>query len=642
MLSITDLGIEISGRWLLQKATYNFQGGEHIGLIGRNGAGKSTLLRVLVGQMQASEGQVNRSKDLKVAFFNQDLLSFQTDQSIDEVVRQAFAPLLKMKEELDELLQRVEAGEQSPELWDELAHKQEVFDASGGQKIDAETHGMLNGLGFSPDEYQQPYANFSGGWRMRVMLAKMLLEKPDVLLLDEPTNHLDLPSIQWLEGYLKSFPGCVIIVSHDRFFLDRMVNKILEISLSRLNEYAGNYAFYLKERENRREQHQRAYENQQKYIAEQERFIERFRAKATKARQAQSKIKMLDKLERIEAPEEESFDLNINFEFSIKSGKEVLELGHVSKAYGPKEILKETSAHIWRGDKIGLIGANGLGKSTLLRIIGQHEVFDGNHKLGHQVNMSFFAQHQLESLHLQETVLDEIAREATHRNETYLRNILGAFMFSGEEVDKKIGVLSGGERSRVALAKTLLSKANFLLLDEPTNHLDIPSIQVLVQALQAYEGTYVVVSHDRYFLEQVTNKIWYIENRQVKEYPGSFAEYQTWVAQKELAHNQEASPKSPVTVPQKPQVPAGTSNRQAKNRIKKLKRELEPLEAQIELLEQQKTETEIKMGQPEIASNFDKLQEVQQELSEQDKSLHTLTERWEEIMMELDELGEKM
>lgn len=655
MLNLENIGIEFSGRWLLQDASYQFTPGERIGLIGRNGTGKSTLLKVIAGQLSPTEGRVNKSSDLKIAFFNQDLLSFETDDVIFDVVKQAFAPLLKLQEEIDALLHRIEAGETDPKIWDELAQKQAAFETRGGSRIEANVGEMLSGLGFSNEEQHQPYQTFSGGWRMRVLLAKMLLEEPSVLLLDEPTNHLDLPSIQWLENYLKGFSGITIIVSHDRFFIDRMADKVLEISLKRLNEYAGNYSYYLQEKAIRHEQQLRSYENQQKYIEQQERFITRFKAKATKAKQAQSKLKQLEKIERIEAPEEEGFGFNLRFQMNQKSGKEVVRLRHINKAYGEKEILHNSEGTIMRGDKIALIGANGLGKSTLLRIVAGTEPHEGTCETGHNVTPSFFAQHQLESLEINSTILDEIGRAGSGFTETELRGILGCFMFSGDEVEKKIKVLSGGERSRVAMAKTLISHANFLLLDEPTNHLDIPSIQVLIQALNAYEGTYIIVSHDRWFLGQVANKIWFIEDKKLKEYPGTYEEYEHWKEKREAkgeekreagggkreqraenrgegqAAEQEVEKKSGISYKERKQI---------QNKIKKLKRDVEKFEEEIERLEGEKGAAVMELSKPEVASDFSKISEVQAGIEALDEQILELTAQWEEALETLEVLEE--
>ncbi|MEL6255347.1 MAG: ABC-F family ATP-binding cassette domain-containing protein [Bacteroidota bacterium] len=642
MLSLDKVGIDFGGNWLLREASYQFAPGDRVGLIGRNGAGKSTLLRMIAGDISPSEGNIHFSGKTKIAFFSQDLLSFQTEKSAVEVAREAFAEQLKLKDEIDALLEKMESGEEDPELWDQLAKKQAEFETMGGPGMDAVVHGVLSGLGFKAEEHDMPFHTFSGGWRMRVLLAKMLLTEPDYLLLDEPTNHLDLPSIQWLESYLKNFAGACIIVSHDRMFMDRMAKKVLEISLRRLHVYNGNYGYYLKEKDLRKEQHLRAYENQQKHIAEQERFINRFKAKATKARQAQSKLKQLEKLERIEAPEEEGFNLKIRFVMNQTSGKEVLKLNDIGKSYGPKEILRDTGGEILRSDKIGLIGANGLGKSTLLRIIAERESFEGEHKLGYNVNFDFFAQHQLEALNLKNTILEEVQAAATGKTETEVRNVLGSFMFSGEEVDKKISVLSGGEKSRVALAKTLLSEANFLLLDEPTNHLDIQSIEMLVEALDAYPGTYVVVSHDRFFLQRVSNKVWYIEEKQIKEYPGTYEEYAEWKARQDAELSSTNNPTQQEKEEKKQDSNLSyKEKRKRQNLIRKLTRDQEKFENEIESKEAKQAELEKAMADPENARDFQKLSDLQAQFDKLGEELMELTEKWEEVSMQLEEMGEE-
>ena len=647
MLALENIGIEFGGKWLLRNADYQFLPGERVGLIGRNGAGKSTLLRILVDEMTPSEGKVHKAGNMQIAFFSQDLLSFQTDRSIVEVAREAFAPLLALERDIQALLQKIESGESDNTeadlaLWDELAQKQARFETQGGNLIDAQVHSVLTGLGFKPEEHDMPFQTFSGGWRMRVLLAKMLLTQPDLLLLDEPTNHLDLPSIQWLESYLKSFKGSCIIVSHDRFFIDRMAQRIVEISLQRLQVYNGNYAFYIKERAIRLEQQQRAWENQQKFIEGQEQFINRFRAKASKAKQVQSKIKQLDKIERLLAPEEERANINMRFTLKIQTGKEVLRLSNISKSYGDKVILDNSDGGIYRGDKIGLIGANGLGKSTLLRIMAQTEPHTGEHKLGYNVIDSFFAQHQLEALNLSNDILKEVTEKISHKTEQEIRNILGAFMFSGEEVEKKIKVLSGGEKSRVALAITLLSEANFLLLDEPTNHLDIPSIQILVDAMNAYEGTYVVVSHDRFFLEKVTNKIWYIEDKQIKEYPGSYKEFEQWKAKQEqqLAEENGATKlQNKLEPPSQKAAPNYKQQKQLRNKLKKLQRDEAKYEEEIQNLEAELKELGEKMAGEEMASDFKKLQEAEEHYNKIQQSLEESMNKWEAVVSELEKLA---
>lgn len=651
MLNLENIGIEFAGRWLIRNASYRFNEGKITGLIGRNGAGKSSLLRVIAGQNLPSEGFVHRGKDDKLAYFHQDLLSFETEVSIFEMARSAFATLLEHKHRLEDIFVAIENGSHDLDLWDEMAHLQAEWDAMEGDKIDARTYEILAGLGFKDSEVHQPYKTFSGGWRMRVLLAKMLLEQPDVLLLDEPTNHLDLPSIQWLENYLESYPGVCIIVSHDRFFLDRMVDVILEISNAKINEYAGNYSFYLEAKAERSELQQRSYENQQKYIADQQRFIDRFKAKASKATQAQSKLKQLEKLDLVDAPEKEDFSLSFSFKVKTPSGREVIKLDIADKSFGPKKVLRESAAVIERGDKIALIGANGLGKSTLLRMVGGNEPFEGDRKEGHNVALGFFAQHQLEALNLKNNVLQEIAYIGTDKTEVELRTVLGCFMFSGDEVEKKIQVLSGGEKSRVALAKVLISEANFLLLDEPTNHLDIPSIQILMKALQNYQGTYIVISHDRHFLSCVANKIWYIEDRQLKEYPGTYHEYEEMQSRKaeaeklrfeEEKQKQKEQKKAKVEekkpkVEEKPPV-SFEEQKQRKNRLRKMEKEQEDIEADIERMEKEKKTLVNSLLDSTIAANFTKIADVQKKIDHLTVQIAKTTEKWEQIVAEVEEM----
>ncbi len=644
MLALDQVGVDISGRWLFKQVSYQFQPKECVGLIGRNGAGKSTLLKIIAGMKNPSEGKVHKAGSFSIAYFHQDLLSYETDKDISSVVMEAFAPLKKLQADIEILLTQMEKGQVSEDMLETLQEKQTHFSNRGGEKIEANVHSTLRGLGFKTEDFFLPFKQFSGGWRMRVLLAKMLLTQPDVLLLDEPTNHLDLPSIQWLEDYLTSYTGSSVVVSHDRHFIDRIAAKVLEIANERLNVYNGNYSFYLQEKQQRQELQLRAYENQQKYIADQEKFINRFRAKASKARQVQSKIKMLEKLERIPEPESDDAHFNLTFQMNRPSGKEVFKLNSISKAYGNKVILTSSSAEILKGDKIALIGANGKGKSTLLRIIAGTEPFQGEKQLGHFVEMSFFAQHQLEILNRNRSILEEITYDAADKTETYLRNVLGCFMFSGEEVEKSIEVLSGGERSRVALAKVLLSEANFLLLDEPTNHLDIPSIQVLIEALQAYEGTYVVVSHDQFFLDAIANKIWYIEDQQIKSYPGTYTEYNVWKAKRDAGI--ENSPRPASSSDDISSIDAKKIDfrqvKQLKNRMKKLERQIASNEQTISTLENKLKEIESSMAQPDIASNFEKLTLLKDEYQQVQFLIEQETTIWESSMMEYEEIQEIM
>lgn len=525
MISIDNISFEFGGRFLYKDTSMQIVAGDRIALIGRNGTGKSTLLRILTGDYRISGGSISKPKKLKIGFLNQELQSYESEKDVLHVALEAFSRQLELREEINDLLQKV-ADDPSERNLNELAARQNELEALDGYNIETKTQSILAGLGFSEKDQSRPYQEFSGGWRMRVLLARILLEDPDLLLLDEPTNHLDLPSIKWLEDYLRNFKGAYVIVSHDRYFLDRLTETTVELEHQKFVQYKGNYSFFLTEKVKRAELLAARYENQQKQIAETERFINRFRAKASKAKQVQSKIKLLEKLERVQAPESEGASINFSFQPEVRPGKNILHLDLKDKSYDDKQILNDSQLTIMRGDKIALVGANGLGKSTALRIVANTEPFVGEAKLGHNVNPSFFAQHQLEALTPKNDIMEEMGGYVAQKGESFVRSILGGFLFTGDDVFKKVSVLSGGEKSRVALAKTLLSEANFLLLDEPTNHLDIQSIQILISALQQYEGTYIVVSHDRHFLRETANKIWYIEDKNLREFPGTYAEYE--------------------------------------------------------------------------------------------------------------------
>ena len=467
------------------------------------------------------------------------------------------------------------------------------------------------------------------------MLAKLLLERPSILMLDEPTNHLDLPSIQWVENYLKNYEGAVVIVSHDKIFLDNTISKIVEVNNGKLNSFSGNYSFYLRERVLRDEIQKNAFINQQQKIKQTEQFISRFRAKSTKARQVQSRVKSLERMDFVDDVKSESAAISFNFNFGQKSGRHVKRLEGVSKSYGDLEVLMPSTIGVERGDKIALIGANGIGKSTLLRIVADTEAHSGKVETGHNVISSFYAQHQIEALDIENEILDELKQAGTGKLEQELRMVLGCFLFSGEDVFKKIKVLSGGEKSRVALAKTLISESNFLLLDEPTNHLDIISVNILIQALQQYKGTFILVSHDRYFISEVANKIWYIEGQTIKEYPGTYAEYETWRL-KNLAKLEKPTQSKEKKKSNKKKSKA--SNSQTNNQLSKLKKSLESIEKEIEIIEKEIVTLEEQMSDPEIYSDVDKLSVTNQKYDSLKKQLEENNNTWEGIVEELEEL----
>lgn len=641
MISITDLDFHFGSRTLYDKANLHIKPKDKIGLIGLNGRGKSTLLRILVGEYKPDGGSISMSKDVSLGFLNQDLLSYDSHESILVVAMQAFSEALEIQKKIDEVLLEFETN-YTDDLVEKLANLQERFEALGGYTMQARAEEILEGLGFTTEELQRPLKLFSGGWRMRVMLAKILLQQPSLLLLDEPTNHLDLPSIKWIENYLAGYEGAVIIVSHDREFLDRTTNTTVEVTGGKLVPYAGNYSFYLEEKEERNAIQKGAFENQQAQIRQAERFIERFKAKASKAKQAQSRVKMLDKLERIDDVAQDDARVNIKFNFTVTPGRHILRMEHVGKKYGEKLIFRDTHVHIERGDKIALIGANGKGKSTLMRLVaGTEAPTTGNHQLGHNVIMAFYAQHQLESLNVDNEILQEMVEAGSKRNEMELRTVLGSFLFTGDDVYKKIKVLSGGEKSRVALAKTLISEANFLLLDEPTNHLDMQSVNILIQALDQYEGTYIVISHDRYFVENVANKIWYIEDYQLKEYPGTYNEYEQWQEDREKAAKKAglASPTTPKPAPKEEKKPLSNAERDANQQeLRKASKELKEIEARVTTLEQELAVYEKQLADPNIYNNAAQLKDATVKFEQVKKELNRVNDQWEKLAERVEEL----
>lgn len=641
MIAINNLTFEIGSRALYDEANWHIKPGDKTGLIGANGTGKSTLLKLIVGEYTPTSGTISMAKDLKIGYLNQDLLSYESEKNILHVAMEAFERQNQLHGEIEELLKQLET-DYSDELINKLSDKQTEFDALDGYNIEFRAHEILAGLGFSEEERARKLSTFSGGWRMRVMLAKILLQAPDILLLDEPTNHLDLPSIKWLEGYLQAFEGAIVIVSHDRYFLDRVIGKTVEARKGKLNVYAGNYSFYLQEKSLREEIQGNQFKNQQAKIKQEERLIERFRAKASKAKMVQSRIKALERMDKVDEVDDDNPTVNFQFKFSKQSGRHVVRLENVDKSYPGVPILHNAEAVIEKGDKIALIGANGKGKSTLLRIIaGTDREFTGLCETGHNVTRTFFAQHQLEALHLQNTILQELQAFAPKHTETELRSILGCFLFSGDDVFKKIQVLSGGEKSRVALAKALTADANFLILDEPTNHLDMQSVNILIQALEQYEGTFILVSHDRYLLDNVANKIWFIEAQQIKEYPGTYAEYEEWQMRRSVipAANELGSGKAakaakiakPSKAAKKAEKAKSGGFSDASRQLQALNRELEQVEQEIGALERTVQTLETEMADEKVFSDPKLLEEKTRSYEPIRHRLQELQARWEEL-----------
>lgn len=524
MLNIHDLSVSFNGDYLFENVTFRLGAGDRIGLVGKNGAGKSTMLRILSGEQEPDSGTIAFDKEIKLGFLKQDIEFFK-GRTILEEAYQAFGDILSVEQQIEktnyELINRTDYETESyHELIEKVSDLTHRFDILGGYLYQGNTEKVLLGLGFKREDFDKLTDTFSGGWRMRIELAKLLLQDNDILLLDEPTNHLDIESIIWLENFLKSFSGAVVLVSHDKMFLDNVTNRTVEISLGKIYDYNKPYSQYLVLREEMREMQLAAQRNQAKKIEETEKLIEKFRYKATKASMAQSLIKKLDKIDRIEVDEDDNAVMNMAFPVSVTPGKVVIELEHVTKAFEEKTIFEDINLFIERGSKIAFVGQNGQGKSTLIKAIMDEFSYEGSVKIGHNVQLGYFAQNQAEYLDGEKTLLDTMIDAATDANRSKVRDILGSFLFRGDDVEKKVKVLSGGERNRLALAMLLLKPINVLLMDEPTNHLDIKSKNVLKQALKKYEGTLILVSHDRDFLQGMTDKVYEFKDRKIKEYLG--------------------------------------------------------------------------------------------------------------------------
>ena len=657
LLGLQNVTFEFGARVIVSEATWHIQPGERIGLIGYNGTGKSTLLKVLVGQFSPSAGTVEKGRETTIGYLHQDLLSFDTNDSITGVALGAFERVMQLEKDIERIGKELEANHESEEIllkYTDALHEMDVLD---GYNVHYKAEEVLHGLGFSNEELDKPYKQFSGGWRMRVLLAKMILQAPDVLLLDEPTNHLDLPSIEWLEKYLISYKGSVVIVSHDKFFLNRMVNKIVELYQKQLHIYTGNYEYYEREKDIRIDMQQRAFENQQDYIRQQERFIERFKAKASKAAQAQSVQKRLDKMDVIEDVQIERPDIRINFQVDKIPGRVLVSLKHINKSFGDNVILEDAIGEIDRGDKIALIGANGKGKSTLLRIVAEAESFEGERVWGHNVEESFYAQHQLEALNVNNNLLDEMKDAGSNKTEPELRSLLGGFLFGGDDVDKKIKVLSGGEKARVALAKTIVSKANFLMLDEPTNHLDMHSVELLADALNKYPGSFILVSHDRFFISKTANKIWEIVDHKIKEFKGTYQEWVDW--NERMAKQKAANPDSETkpsakentasqNVPQvvarqtaptpKAEVKNLSVNKEQQKELQKQQKRLGNLEAEINGATTLKNRLEQALAAPENYTDKSKFATAETEYKNAVQALKKLNQEYELVFEKVMEL----
>jgi ATP-binding cassette subfamily F protein 3 len=627
MLSVQNLTVSFGSLDLLNDISFLVNEQDRIGLTGKNGAGKTTLLKVIAGILSPTKGRVDRPKELTIGYLPQQMSVSDSTTVMNETLT-AFSGLISLSEEIErcsaEIARRKDYhSREYLELCDRLSETEEKYRILGGGNYLADTELTLAGLGFERKDFTRPTRELSGGWRMRIELAKLILRKPSLILLDEPTNHLDIESIQWLETFLSGYPGAVMLVSHDRAFLDNVTNRTLEISLGKIYDYKVPWSEYVILREERRTQQIASFRNQQKMIEDTERFIERFRYKATKAIQVQSKIKQLDKLERIEVDEEDNSVMNLRFPPAPRSGTVVVEARNLSKSFGIHHVLNKVSIVITRGEKVAFVGRNGEGKTTFSRVITGELDYEGSLKIGHNVKIGYFAQNQDELLDESITVLETIDNVAKGDIRTKIRDMLGAFLFGGDDVDKKVKVLSGGERSRLALVKLLLEPCNLLVLDEPTNHLDMRSKDVLKQALMSYDGTLIVVSHDRDFLDGLVTKVFEFRHNRIREHLGGIYDF---LRNKKIASLREIERKDRAKVD--PVKEDASSNKQKylekkeyERSLRKLRRKLEDSEKRIGEMEAELSEIYKKlMDNPDPADSealYLKHEELKKELDEE-------------------------
>ena len=663
MISIDKLGVEFSATPLFLDASFVVNPKDRIALVGKNGAGKSTMLKIIAGMQEPTYGQVARQKDITIGYLPQ-VMKLADSRTVMEEAETAFAHISEMQERLDKMNEEIARrtdyeSESYMALIEKFTHENDRFTMMGGTNYHAELERTLQGLGFQRADFDRPTAEFSGGWRMRIELAKLLLQKPDLLLLDEPTNHLDIGSIQWLEQFLAQRANAVILVSHDRAFINNVTNRTIEITCHRINDYKVKYDEYVKLRDERREQQIRAYENQQKEIADIKQFIETFRYKPTKSNQVQSRIKMLEKIVPIEIDEVDTSSLHLKFPPCLRSGDYPIICEDVAKSYD-KKVFSDVTLTIKRGEKVAFVGNKGEGKSTLVKCIMGQIPFEGNLKIGHNVQIGYFAQNQAQLLDENVTVFDTIDRVARGDIRLKIRDILGAFMFGGEAFDKYVKVLSGGERSRLAMIRLLLEPVNLLILDEPTNHLDMQSKDVLKQAIKDFDGTAIIVSHDRDFLDGLVNKVYEFGGGKVREHLGGIYDFLQKKQIESLSQlgqnmNSAGSPSAAPTSKPQPSVrhsqtsnlstPEGLGNKvqsllsyaELKERnktIKKAEKVVEQAEQKIAKLEEQIADIEAQLATPEGASDaslFTKYGELKNQLS-------LAEDEWTEASLELDKL----
>lgn len=631
MLNIHNLSVSFGGTFLFEEVTFRLNAGDRVGLVGKNGAGKSTMLKLLSKEVEPDTGVIASDKEVRIGFLKQDI-DFVQGRTVLEEAYEAFEEIRILERNINEINHQLasrtdyesEGYHDSMVSLNDITHRYEIL---GGYNYQGNTERVLQGLGFQREDFQKLTDTFSGGWRMRIELAKLLLQDNDVLLLDEPTNHLDIESIIWLEQFLKNYSGVVVIVSHDKMFLDNVTNRTIEISLGKIYDYNKPYSQYLLLREELRGQQLAAQKNQEKQIQQTERLIEKFRAKASKASMAQSLIKKLDKIDRIEVDEDDNSVMSIQFPVSIQPGKVVVEIEKASKNYGSKHVLEHIDLLIERGTKTAFVGQNGQGKTTLAKMIVGEIPFEGQIKLGHNVQLGYFAQNQADYLDGEISILETMVNAANERNRSKVRDILGSFLFRGDDVEKKVKVLSGGERNRLALAKLLLQPFNVLVMDEPTNHLDIKSKNVLKQALHNFEGTLILVSHDRDFLQGLTNKVYEFKNKQIKEYLGDINFY---LEERNVQHMREIEMKDEISVVKEKTVGKDQLSYEQQKKQKSLQNKLSKVESQIATLEKEIAEIDVEMAinyeaviaQPNFFDTYQKKKDTLEALMFDWESIH--------------------
>ncbi len=638
MLNIHNLSISFGGEYLFEEITFMLTPGDRVGLVGKNGAGKSTMLKILSKEQEPDSGQIAMDKEVKIGFLKQDI-DFVQGRTVLEEAYEAFIEIKNTERKIDainaQLAERTDyESDGYNQLITDLSDLTHHYEILGGYNYQGEAERVLQGLGFEREVFNNLTDTFSGGWRMRIELAKLLLQNNDILLLDEPTNHLDIESIIWLESFLKNYAGVVVIVSHDKMFLDNVTNRTIEISLGRIYDFNKPYSKYLVLRKELREQQLATQKNQSKQIEQTEKLIEKFRAKASKASMAQSLIKKLDKVDRIEVDEDDNAVMNINFPISVQPGKVVVEAINTGKSYGDKEILSGINLLVERGSKIAFVGQNGQGKSTLAKMINKEVPYTGELNLGHNVQIGYFAQNQSEYLDGELTVHDTMINAANEKTRSRVRDMLGSFLFRGDEVDKKVKVLSGGERNRLALCKLLLQPFNVLVMDEPTNHLDIKSKNVLKGALENFEGTLILVSHDRDFLQGLTNTVYEFKDKKIKEYLGDINFYleERRVSDLREIEKKDKQVKSVVETKE-----TAKQSYEDQKKLKSLNNRLSNTESKINKLEKEIKEIDVALAvdydKTIAAPNFFDTYQAKKD------ELNTLMENWEKIQGEIDSIS---